>query len=159
VLRLLDQGIGFVDDDDPPARLEGPIPGLGDDGADGFDLDRPAVARREQHHVGMRAAPDPLARGAGAAGVALEPIAATRRGAIDGLGHRHRHTLLADAGRTREQQGGRERLARDRARQQRHEPAVADDVAEGHLPILDRGRRPAGPLRFGGSKDPQPRGR
>ena len=64
--------VRFVDDDDPPASFERAVVRAVDDVAKLLDLDRPGLARFNHDDVGMNAARDTAARGALAAGVALE---------------------------------------------------------------------------------------
>jgi hypothetical protein len=51
---------------------------------------------------------------------------------IECLRNRKRGQAFADAGWAREDQAGRQRLARHRSREQRDDPPVADDISKRH---------------------------
>src|SRR5205814_2347091 len=78
VLRLHDERVCFVDDDDAAPSLERPVVGALDDVADLIDLDRAAVARLDDNDVRMHAARDTAARGALAARIELRTRTRTR---------------------------------------------------------------------------------
>ena len=92
----------------------------------------------------MDAAGDARAGGAGAAGVDFASAVRSRLGdcrtaggdatvqAVERLRERDRGQALADAGGPGEDQARRQRVARDRARQQRDEPPMTDDVSKRH---------------------------
>ena len=159
VLRSGSQRVGAVDDDDAALALERAVRGAVDDIADLLDLDRPAgsvVARLENENVRMDAAGDARARGAGATCVERQrvlrfrpcrvpafrvpgssrlrvPSSCVRLEAIERLRDGRRGQALADAGRPGEDQARRQRVARDRARQQLDDTPMADDVSKRHV--------------------------
>jgi len=141
-LRL--ERIGLANQHHALAAFEGPVAGLGEHLADEIDLDRRPFVGLEHHHVDVHAAGNAIAGAAFAARIngkiagclpagALAKVGLDRVEAVDGLGGRSGHGPLANAGRPRKQQGGRQRFALDRARQQRRQAPMTDEVAQGHV--------------------------
>src|SRR6185436_13338193 len=79
--------------------------------------------------VGMDSARDPAARRAFAARVAVR---SARADAIDGLCQGNGDETLPDPARSGKDEAGRKGLSLNRAREQRDQPAVTDDVPERH---------------------------
>src|SRR4029078_7099250 len=125
-----------VHDDGAAAPLERTVGRAIDRVAHLIEFDRAGVAGRDDEDVGMHAAFDPGAGGAGAARVPLDRAVSSSGGdgmlAVERLRERNGGQALADALRSGEEQAWRQRRASHRAREQVANRPTPRDRAEGH---------------------------
>ncbi len=131
VLRVRNDPLRIVDDDDAAPSFEWTVGGALDRVADLLDLDGAGLTWLDEQHVGVNATRDPPAGGARSAGVLVD-----RRDTVDELCEGQRRRTFADSGRTGKDQARWERAARRRPRNEALQPFVANKVPEGHRVII-----------------------
>jgi hypothetical protein len=130
--------IGWLDDGHAFAAFEGPKDRLLDRRPYLLDLDRPAFARLDDHHVGMRTAGDAAARRTLAARAAIVHLQT-----VELLRDRDGDQAFADSLWAGQDKARRQRLARNGLREQPYEAAMADNVPKCHYWRMLPRRSPA----------------
>ena len=144
VLRRIDERIGVIDDDHPPAAFKWTVPDPIEQLADDFDLDVAGLGVWcERDDVRMHPACDAAAGGTQAAGIQREGRSLRARNTfkhhvgaglqtVEGLRERHRGPPLPHPAAAREQEARRERPPGNGAREETERQPVTGDVSERH---------------------------